>query len=111
MNTLEQSLTTSTDRAQTGAGPAPGTPLARSDSPSLGGPLSTAGRTVAKLLNMFGNPPFEFVLWNGERILPVGKTSIARITVKDSSVLWGMLRNPGVRFGDAYSEGQHRYRR
>jgi cyclopropane-fatty-acyl-phospholipid synthase len=103
VDALEQSLSSSADRAK---GSAPGAPADRIDVPKLGPATSAAGRGVAKLLKMFGTPPFEFVLWNGEHILPEGRKPIARVTIRDPSVLWGLLRNPGVRFGDGYSEGR-----
>ena len=103
MNALEESLSSSADRAK---GSAPGAPLDRTDAPKLRSGTSTAALGVAKLLKMFGTPPFEFVLWNGEHILPEGRKPIARVTIRDPSVLWGLLRNPGVRFGDAFSEGR-----
>ncbi len=77
-----------------------------SDVPKSGLVNSAAGHGVSKLLKMFGNPPFEFVLWNGERILPEGRKPIARVTIREPSVLLGLLRNPGVRFGDGYSDGR-----
>jgi cyclopropane-fatty-acyl-phospholipid synthase len=61
---------------------------------------------VTKLLKMFGTPPIEFVLWNGEHILPPGRKPIARVTIREPGVLLGLLRNPGVRFGDGYSDGR-----
>jgi cyclopropane-fatty-acyl-phospholipid synthase len=106
VNALEESLTSSPNRAGTAPGTPQGAPVARTDAPKPGLANSTAARAVTKLLKMFGSPPFEFVLWNGEHILPEGSKPVARITVRDPSVLLGMLRNPGVRFGDAYSEGR-----
>jgi cyclopropane-fatty-acyl-phospholipid synthase len=106
VNALEESLTSSADRAGTANGPAPGVPAVGTDVPKLGLATSAAARGVSKLLKMFGTPPFEFALWNGERILPEGRNPIARITIRDRKVLLGLLSNPGVRFGDAYSEGR-----
>ncbi|HEX3836623.1 MAG TPA: cyclopropane-fatty-acyl-phospholipid synthase family protein [Steroidobacteraceae bacterium] len=103
MNALEESLTSSADRAGAASGPVP---AVGNDAPKLGLATSAAGRGVAKLLKMFGTPPFEFALWNGERIVPEGRNPIARITIRDRKVLLGLLSNPGVRFGDAYSEGR-----
>ena len=68
-------------------------------------PDSTTGRTVARLLEMYGAPPLEFVLWNGERINLAGSAPVATIRIKDASTLIGIMRDPGVRFGDAYSDG------
>jgi cyclopropane-fatty-acyl-phospholipid synthase len=103
VNALEESLTSSADRAGAASGPVP---AVGNDAPKLGLATSAAGRGVAKLLKMFGTPPFEFALWNGERIVPEGRNPIARITIRDRKVLLGLLSNPGVRFGDAYSEGR-----
>jgi cyclopropane-fatty-acyl-phospholipid synthase len=103
VNALEDSLTSSADRAGPANGPAP---AGGNEAPKLGLATSAAGRGVAKLLKMFGTPPFEFALWNGERIVPEGRNPIARITIRDRKVLLGLLSNPGVRFGDAYSEGR-----
>jgi cyclopropane-fatty-acyl-phospholipid synthase len=106
VNALEQSLSSSGDRAGTATGSAPGAPAGSTDAPKLGLATSAAGRAVTKLLKMFGTPPIEFVLWNGEHVLPEGRKPIARVTIRDASVLWGLLRNPGVRFGDGYSDGR-----
>jgi cyclopropane-fatty-acyl-phospholipid synthase len=106
VNALEESLSSATDRAGAANGSAPGVPAARTDAPKLGAVTSAAGRGVAKLLKMYGSPPFEFVLWNGEHILPEGRKPIARITIREPRVLLGLLRNPGLRFGDGYSEGR-----
>jgi cyclopropane-fatty-acyl-phospholipid synthase len=106
VNALEESLSSSADRGVAASGSAPGVPTDRTDAPKLGLATSAAGRGVTKLLKMFGTPPFEFALWNGEHILPEGRNPIARITIRDRKVLLGLLHNPGVRFGDAYSEGR-----
>jgi len=106
VNTLEESLSTRANRVGTADGPAPAAAAARTDTPKLGPPTSAAGRGVAKLLKMYGSPPFEFVLWNGEHIAPEGKTAIARIILRDPSVLLSLVRNPGIAFGDSYSDGR-----
>ncbi len=106
MNAVEESLSSSADRAGTGSGSAPGAPATRTEAAKPGKVTSAAGRSVSKLLKMFGSPPFEFLLWNGEHIVPEGPKPIARIIVREPSVLWGMLRNPGIHFGDAYSDGR-----
>ncbi|HTV79691.1 MAG TPA: cyclopropane-fatty-acyl-phospholipid synthase family protein [Steroidobacteraceae bacterium] len=106
MNAVKESLSSSPDRAAAAPAPATGMPAARMEAPKPGAVTSTAGRSVAKLLKMFGNPPFEFQLWNGEIIVPEGRVPVARIIVREPSVLWDVVRDPGVRFGDAYSEGR-----
>ena len=105
MNAVEESLS-SGDRAGAAKGTASGAPAGKVNAPEVRGATSTAGRAVTKLLKMFGSPPFEFVLWNGEHIVPEGIKPIARITIREPGILWGLMRDPGVRFGDGYSEGR-----
>jgi cyclopropane-fatty-acyl-phospholipid synthase len=52
-----------------------------------------------------GNPPIEFVLWNGERVA-CSAAPAAKVRISDRSTLVGMLRDPYVQFGDAYSAGR-----
>jgi cyclopropane-fatty-acyl-phospholipid synthase len=106
VNALEESLSSSANGTGTAPGSAPGAPAGRTDAPKLGLASSAAARGVGKLLKMFGSPPFEFVLWNGESIVPEGVKPIARVTLREPGVLLGLLRNPGVRFGDGYSDGR-----
>jgi cyclopropane-fatty-acyl-phospholipid synthase len=69
-------------------------------------PESFEGRMVYRLLSALGNPHIEFVLWTGERVAPRGVSPVASIHIKDRATLYGLARNPHVRFGDAYSEGR-----
>ena len=70
------------------------------------GTRSVEGRLLARLLEYFGNPPLEFVLWTGERIAPPGSAAVARVRVSSRATLLGILADPQVRFPDAYSEGR-----
>ena len=106
VNAVEESLTSSANHAGATQASAQGAPVARTDTPKPALANSAAARAVTKLLKMFGTPPLEFVLWNGEHVLPEGVKPVARVIIRDPSVLLGMLRNPGVRFGDAYSDGR-----
>lgn len=71
---------------------------------------SIEGRLLARLLAFLGEPPLEFVLWTGERVGAAGAAAasepVARIHIADRSTLYGLLADPQVRFGDAYSEGR-----
>jgi cyclopropane-fatty-acyl-phospholipid synthase len=70
------------------------------------GSRSVEGRLLARLLGYLGNPPLEFILWNGEHIVPPGVASVARVQVSNRATLLGILADPQVRFPDAYSEGR-----
>jgi cyclopropane-fatty-acyl-phospholipid synthase len=59
-----------------------------------------------RLLRMFGDPPFEFILWNGERVRTSVAAPVAQLRVLDRGVLLGLLRDTQVRFGDLYSDGR-----
>ncbi|MBV8854978.1 MAG: class I SAM-dependent methyltransferase [Sinobacteraceae bacterium] len=67
---------------------------------------SMDARFLERLLRLLGNPPIEFVLWNGERIPQSGAEPVARIRIQDRATLYGLLADPQVRFGDFYSEGR-----
>ena len=98
-NALEDSPTSPQNTAGTAPAPSGGSDTAAA-------PLSASGRMIAKLLDMYDSPAIEFVLWNGDRIKPPGKTAVASVRVKDSSTLLGLVRDPALRFGDAYSDGK-----
>lgn len=59
-----------------------------------------------KLLDLLGDPPLTFVLWNGETIPSADKTSVARVHFRDGDVLQKLLVNPALHFGDLYSAGR-----
>ena len=64
-------------------------------------------RLLRRLLSRLGNPPIEFqLLWTGERIVPLGTVPTEHVRIADRATLLGLLRDPQVRFGDAYCAGQ-----
>lgn len=66
--------------------------------------VSVLDRWMArKLVDLLGNPPLTFVLWNGETIPSADKPSVARVHLRDSEVLQKLLVNPALHFGDLYS--------
>lgn len=61
---------------------------------------------MRRLLRSVGDPPIEFeLLWSGERISPAGGV-LGRARIQDRHTLFGLLRDPQVYFGDAYSAGK-----
>jgi cyclopropane-fatty-acyl-phospholipid synthase len=72
---------------------------------STGARRSWYGRLLHGLLRAIGEPPIEFVLWTGERVVASGAHMVSRIHIRDRATLFGILYDPFVRFGDAYSSG------
>ncbi|HEY3808402.1 MAG TPA: cyclopropane-fatty-acyl-phospholipid synthase family protein [Steroidobacteraceae bacterium] len=67
---------------------------------------SLDARLVRRLLQYLGNPPLEFHLgWTGERVVVPGSAPAARVRIANRATLLGILADPKVRFGDAYSLG------
>src|SRR5262245_51734647 len=67
---------------------------------------SVEARLLRRLLRLFGNPPFAFVLWTGERIATAPGELVASVRIADRATLLGLIRDPRMRFGDAYSDGK-----
>jgi cyclopropane-fatty-acyl-phospholipid synthase len=60
---------------------------------------------MRQLLTLLGDPPIEFVLWTGESITGSHPQVVSRIQIHSRATLLGLMRDPQVRFGDAYSDG------
>ncbi len=68
---------------------------------------SLEARLLRRLLSRLGNPPIEFqLLWTGERVAPPGTVPAEQVRIADRATLLGLLRDPQVRFGDAFSAGE-----
>jgi cyclopropane-fatty-acyl-phospholipid synthase len=102
MSALEREVASSADRA----GRTPPTPEPAPPAPPFAGHSSVEGKLMRRLLSFVGNPPIEFVLWTGERINTPGKPVVARVQIRDRATLLGLIKDPHISFGDAYSEGR-----
>src|SRR5665213_4157878 len=68
---------------------------------------SVDARLVRRLLGILGNPAIEFLLlWTGERIAGPGNAPLVQLRIADRATLVGLVSDPRVRFGDAYSAGR-----
>jgi cyclopropane-fatty-acyl-phospholipid synthase len=68
---------------------------------------SVDARLVRRLLGVLGNPAIEFLLvWTGERIAGQGNAPLIQVRIADRATLVGLVSDPRVRFGDAYSAGR-----
>lgn len=63
-------------------------------------------RLIRTLMQAFGNPRIEFVLWNGERIAPTGTAAVATLRIANRATLLRLCTDPDVQFGDLYSAGK-----
>jgi cyclopropane-fatty-acyl-phospholipid synthase len=97
MNAVEQSVRAA-DHAGETAAPAAAAPRRA--------PRSIEARLIQRLLSHLGNPPIEFVLWNGERIGGVGGESLHQLRIADRATLFSLFTDSQLAFGDAYSEGR-----
>jgi cyclopropane-fatty-acyl-phospholipid synthase len=69
--------------------------------------VSLEARLLRRLIVGLGEPPIEFVLnWTGERVAPKGVAPLGSVRIADRQTLLGLLRNPRLGFGDAYSDGR-----
>jgi len=81
--------------AQTGAS-------GRADSP----PSALERWLLAKLFGLMGQPAIRFVLWDQSTVGPEGANeAVSGLHIPSRRVLWRLLRNPGLNFGDDYSAG------
>jgi cyclopropane-fatty-acyl-phospholipid synthase len=73
--------------------------------PQAAGRQKSLDRWLLKRLYAgLGNPEVELVIRDGARVSPP-TTAVARVTFANRDTLLGILRDPQMRFGDAYSEG------
>jgi len=61
---------------------------------------------LRKLLVLLGNPGFQFVLWNGEKVPDKGSATDRYVHIRDRGTLWRLVINPELHFGDAFTRGR-----
>ena len=104
MSALEREVASSADRS--GRTPPTQEPTPASSPPPPARGISVEGRLLARLLSFIGNPPVEFVLWTGERIATAAAAIASRVRIADRATLLGIVKDPHISFGDAYSDGR-----
>lgn len=102
MSALEREVASSTDRT----GHAPRKPEITPPSPPVTKGHSVEGKLLRRLLSFIGNPAVEFVLWTGEGVTTSPVPVVSRVRIADRSALIGLIKDPHISFGDAYSEGR-----
>ncbi|MEJ2687793.1 MAG: cyclopropane-fatty-acyl-phospholipid synthase [Gammaproteobacteria bacterium] len=78
-----------------------------------GGSSGETGRVVAmekrlltRMLAACGRPPITLVLWDGQALTPVGATPVGRVLIRDRAMLYRLVLNPDLEFGEGYSNGR-----
>jgi cyclopropane-fatty-acyl-phospholipid synthase len=108
VNAVDDCVASESDSAASGKSAAPVPLVSVATKPERQG-RSFEGRLLARLLDYLGNPPLEFALWTGERVRAVSAVEpVASLQIEDRAALYGLLVDPQIRFGDAYSEGRIR---
>jgi cyclopropane-fatty-acyl-phospholipid synthase len=66
---------------------------------------------INQLAGMIGHPPLKIVLWDAETIQIGDRQAeyIPTVTLSDRNILWRMMIDPEMQFGDMYSSGRIRF--
>jgi cyclopropane-fatty-acyl-phospholipid synthase len=70
------------------------------------GVLSIDRWLARKLLASQGDPPVRIVLWDGEEVRASDNAPVAQLVIRDRGALLGLIMDPELGFGDAYSAGR-----
>jgi cyclopropane-fatty-acyl-phospholipid synthase len=97
MNAVEQSVRGSDSTCEADATQLAEPPRAR---------RSIEARLIERLLSHLGNPPIEFLLWNGERVSSSGAEMVHQLRIADRATLFTLFTDSQLGFGDAYSDGR-----
>lgn len=68
--------------------------------------LSPERWLVERVLEALGSPPIAVELWDGRPVDPEPEQPVARARLRDRGVLYRLLRNPDLHFGDDYASGR-----
>lgn len=67
---------------------------------------SVEGRMLRALLRAFGDPPVQFALWNGDRVMVSAAQPVATLHIPDRPTLMRLCTDPDLQFGELYSVGK-----
>ncbi len=74
------------------------------DSASIGATRSLDRWALGLIHGRLRHTPIRLALWDGSSL--GAHTPLATVTIRDRRALFGLLRDPDIAFGDAYSEGR-----
>ena len=67
---------------------------------------SVEGRKLRALQHAFGDPPIQFALWNGDRVMNAAGDPVATLHISDRRTLMRLCMDPDMEFGELYSAGK-----
>lgn len=75
--------------------------------PPCGGRAFNAEKwLLQRMLRRLGNPAIRVVLWDGQQIATSDARPVALVRIRNRRTLLGLVVNPVIGFGDAYSDGK-----
>lgn len=81
-----------------------GQPLAANDKPVVPSSVTFIDRWLTRrLLQLIGNPPLAFRLWNDEEIIPAGQKATSVLSIHSRRALYKLFSDPEFNFGALYS--------
>lgn len=72
---------------------------------TTGKPSALDRKAVRIFLGIMNDPPVSFELWDGERIQTCPQAPEVILRFRTRKALWGVLANPNLSVGEAYSRG------
>ena len=79
-------------------------------STSLTGRVTSLDRwLIERIFDFIGRPPVTLVLWDGQVAYGADLHQVPVVTLCDRNVLWRLLIDPELYFGDMYSAGRIRF--
>lgn len=61
---------------------------------------------LCRIMEELAQPPFEVVLWTGERVRGAASEPVARISIASASALVRLALDPHLQFGELYASGE-----
>lgn len=78
----------------------------KSDSHKIGRVTSTDRWLINQVVDMIGRAPLRIVLWDGKAVYGENQVGVPTVYLNDRGVLWRLVVDPEVQFGDLYSSGR-----
>jgi cyclopropane-fatty-acyl-phospholipid synthase len=81
------------------------TPVA-TNAPSQGRANAVDSWLLQRMLTALGRPPIRIRLWDGSQVSPPGIAPEAEMRIADRGILYRLVSDPELQFGEGYSQGR-----